>query len=94
VTGNGTISSLDVARIRQFEVGMITRLPVAEQCDSDWAFVPAPAVVPNQSVVSPDASGGSCVVGEIDYSPLDTPTELQDFVAVLFGDCTGNWTAE
>jgi hypothetical protein len=91
VTGNGTISSLDVARIRQFEVGMITRLPVAEQCDSDWAFVPAPAAVPNQTAVAPQISGGSCTPGEIDYSPLDTPTERQDFVAVLFGDCTGNW---
>jgi hypothetical protein len=94
VTGNGTISSLDVARIRQFEVGMITRLPIAETCDSDWAFVPAPVAAPNQIVLPPQVSGGSCDPGEIAYSPLDAPLERQDFVAVLFGDCTGNWGAD
>jgi hypothetical protein len=91
VTGNGTISSLDVARIRQFEVGMIQRLPVAEICESDWAFVPAPVAAPGQSVVPVQISGGSCQPGEIDFNPLDPPVERQDFIAVLFGDCTGNW---
>jgi hypothetical protein len=90
-TGNGTISSLDVARIRQLEIGMIPRLPVAGLCDSDWAFVPAPEAAPNQSVAAPEVSGGSCQPGEISFSPLVPPVEGQDFIAVLFGDCTGNW---
>jgi glucose/arabinose dehydrogenase len=94
VTGNGTISSLDAARIRQFAVGAITRLPVAEACDSDWAFVPDPAPVSGQSPVQPVPSQGDCQPGRIDYSAIGGEIRGQDFVAVLFGDCTGNWGAD
>jgi hypothetical protein len=93
VTGNGTISSLDAARIRQFVVGAITRLPVAEACDSDWAFVPDPAPVAGQSLVQPVPSPGDCQAGRIQYGTVAGDFTAQDFVAVLFGDCTGNWGA-
>ena len=94
VTGNGSISSLDAARIRQFAVGAITRLPVAEACDSDWAFVPDPAAVAGQSLVQPVPSPGDCQAGRIQYGTVAGDFTAQDFVAVLFGDCTGNWGAE
>jgi glucose/arabinose dehydrogenase len=94
VTGNGSISSLDAARIRQFVVGIITRLPVAETCSSDWAFVPVPAAAPGQSLVQPAPSSGNCQRGAIAYDSVAGALTEQDFSAVLFGDCTGNWEDE
>jgi len=91
VTGNGTVSSLDAARILQFMVEKIDRFPVAETCGSDWAFVAVPATVPDQSVIPPVMSSGTCQPGAIAYDPLSDSSTNQDFMAVLFGDCTGNW---
>jgi hypothetical protein len=34
---------------------------------------------------------GLCQPGGIDYQPLTPPAFDQDFTAILFGDCTGNW---
>jgi hypothetical protein len=91
VTGNGTISSLDVARILQLKVGIIDRLPVAETCDSDWIFLPDPASAPNQSLIQPAITATTCAQGAISFNPLMSPVHAQDFTAILFGDCTGNW---
>jgi hypothetical protein len=91
VTGNGTISSLDAARILQFKVGIIDRLPVAQTCGSDWLFLPNPASAPNQSLIQPGTTAATCTPGGISFSPLATPVHAQDFKAILFGDCTGNW---
>lgn len=90
VTGDGSVSSLDAARILQFIVGMMDRFPVATSCGSDWAFVPDPSSAPNQRLVPPQMGPG-CQAGAIAWEPLETPVEGQDFLAVLFGDCTGNW---
>lgn len=91
VTGNGTISSLDAARIVQFRVGIIDRLPVANTCDSDWLFLPDPAAAPNQTLLQPAITTTSCTLGGIAYNPLVSPVHAQDFIAILFGDCTKNW---
>jgi hypothetical protein len=91
VTGNGTVSSLDAARIIQFKVGIITQFAVVANCGSDWVFVPDPAPVANQTLVQPQISPGSCQPGGIQYDPLVTPVDDQDFIAILFGDTTGNW---
>lgn len=90
VTGNGTISSLDATRILQLVVAKISQLPVAETCGSDWAFIPAPEWAANQTLLEPQATGG-CQRGAIQFSPLAGKALDQDFQAVLFGDCTGNW---
>jgi hypothetical protein len=92
VTGNGTISSLDAAQIKQLKLGIIDRFVVAENCGSDWAFVPNPAAAANQSPAQPLITTGACQPGAIAFTPLDPPAADQDFVGVLFGDCTGNWT--
>jgi hypothetical protein len=92
-TGNGTISALDSARILQYKVGLISRLPVAQACNSDWVFVPLPAVVPNQVVIPPQMSLGNYQMGAITYQPLSVRAGGQDFHAIVFGDCTGNWQA-
>ena len=90
VTGDGTVSSLDAARILQLVAGMRTQLPAAETCGSDWVFVPDPAAAPNQQLVLPQMAP-MCQPGAIAYQPLSTPIDGQNFLAILLGDCTGNW---
>jgi hypothetical protein len=91
VTGNGAVSSLDAARIVQLVLGVIPRFPVASLCGSDWAFVPDPLPAPNQELVAPQVDAGGCTAGAIRFDPLAGNLNGQDFRAVLFGDCTGNW---
>lgn len=91
VSGDGTLTAFDASLVLQFMTGRIRRLPVTEACGSDWAFVPVPAVLENQFVEEPRMSPGTCGMGAVSYEPLSTPALSQDFVAVLFGDCTGSW---
>ena len=91
VTGNGTVSSLDASLILQRTVGLIDRLPVAEVCGSDWAFIPDPAAVPGQTLIDPQPGIASCTPGGIAYASIDATLAEQDFAALVFGDCTGNW---
>ena len=91
VTGNGSISSLDAARILQYQVHLLDHFAVADSCGSDWLFIPEPDSTPNQILTQPQAAAASCDPGAISYSPLVAPAQNQNFVAVLFGDCTGNW---
>lgn len=91
VNGDGTISALDATRILQFVVGKISRLPVASTCQSDWAFYPQPVPAPYQSVSLPQISPGVCQPGTITMNPLAGQANSQDFLGILFGDCTGNW---
>jgi len=91
VTGNGTVTALDATRILQFQAGLLPRFAVAETCQSDWLFRPEAAAVPNQTPVQPQISTGNCVKGAIMYSNFNPPATQQDFVAILFGDTSGNW---
>jgi hypothetical protein len=34
---------------------------------------------------------GACQAGAIAVAPLGSDAQRQDFRAILFGDCTGNW---
>ena len=92
VTGDGTVSALDAARILQLVAGLREQLPAAETCGSDWVFVPDPASAPNQHLLPPQISPG-CQMGAIAFEPLAPPIDQQDFLAILLGDCTGNWQA-
>jgi hypothetical protein len=92
VSGNGGLSSLDAARILQFLVGIIDRLPVADACASDWIFVPDATQIENQEIFAPVIGGGDCQQGSIHLEGLSGVAHGQDFKAILFGDCTGNWT--
>jgi hypothetical protein len=93
VTGDGTLSALDAVRILQFSAGVITKFAAAQACGSDWLFYPSPAQVPGQQIVLPSVSGGRCQQGNIVLSGLNSSASNQNFNAILFGDCTGNWTA-
>ncbi|MDX2168216.1 MAG: dockerin type I domain-containing protein [Deltaproteobacteria bacterium] len=92
VTGDGRVTALDAARILQLVTGRRAQLPIAARCGSDWAFVPAPSSAPNQRLAMP-AGGPPCAAGAIAFSPLSAAASGQDFVAVPFGDVTGNWRA-
>jgi hypothetical protein len=92
VTGDGQLSALDATRILQFCVGTIQHLPVAASCGSDWTFIPDPAPMQEQSIVNPSISNGACNDGKIMLDALTDEAVDQDFRAILFGDCTGNWS--
>jgi len=91
VTGNGAVTALDAALILQYKVGLIATFPVSEACDSDWAFAPVPIAVPHQRLSEPSSNHGSCQRGGIQIDPLVGSAAGQDFSAILFGDCNGNW---
>lgn len=90
-TGNGALSTLDATRIQEWRVGNIARLPVSANCNSDWAFVPAPGPAGNPTPLPPHIPT-PCTVGGISYASLAGSADGQDFQAILFGDVTGNWT--
>jgi hypothetical protein len=90
-TGNGELSALDATRILQLVVGLRSRLPVAELCGSDWAFLPDPAPAENQRIVALGLQSEACQPGAIAFEPLSGAATQQDFRAAVFGDCTANW---
>lgn len=90
-TGNGTISSLDATRVQEYRVTIISRLPVAANCQSDWAFVPVPGPAGEPTPIPPHITA-PCTVGGISYASLSGSATGQDFEAVLFGDVTENWS--
>jgi hypothetical protein len=92
VTGDGTLSPLDASRILQFSAGLMTKFPAAQACGSDWLFYPSAAQVPGQQINVPSLASGACQQGNILLQGLDATASNQNFSAILFGDCTGNWT--
>ena len=90
VSGNGTLTSLDASLILQYTVNSITHFPVAG-ADAAWTFFPVPAPGPNQQVTRPALSLGIYLPGVVVYDPLAASVTNQNFLAVVFGDCTGNW---
>jgi hypothetical protein len=92
VTGNGSLSALDATRILQRQVGLLARFASADQCASDWIFDPAPNAALNQRLIHPALSTGACTRGAIALEPMVGAVPEQNFHAMLFGDCTGNWT--
>lgn len=94
VTGNGSVSPLDAAWILQLNVDLGGRFPAGEACESDWAFLPAPAAAENQTIIQPALSLPLCRPGTIELSPLAGDVAKQDFLGVLFGDCSGNWQSD
>lgn len=91
VNGDGKVSAVDALLVLRYKVGEITSFPAAQQCGSDWVFVPQPASVANLQTLSPSLAPGTCQLGSICWAPLASPANGQDFTAALFGDCSGNW---
>ena len=91
VSGNGSVSTLDASYILQQVVGMVARVPVAQACGADFAFVPEPAAAANQRLIMPVNGPSSCQPGAVAFEPLAAAASGQNFRAIAFGDCTGNW---
>ena len=91
VTGSGSLSALDATLLLQYATGLITSFPVTTACQSDWLFIPNPASAPNQTLIQPQPDPTACVAGAIAYSTLTASLDEQNFSALVFGDCTGNW---
>lgn len=91
VTGDGTVSTLDATLVLQRAVGVTAPFAASTACGTDWLFVPAATVVPNQSIVPPALSGATCVLGSITYGLLTGAAGGQDFTAIPLGDVTANW---
>ena len=92
--GDGVITALDAVRVLQLHVGLISQLPVVSSCQTDWVFVPAATPVPRQTPMAPHIANPTCQPGSITYQPLTGQADNQNFLAVLFGDCSGNWPGQ
>jgi YVTN family beta-propeller protein len=91
VTGNGSVSALDASLILQFSVAQIAQLPAATRCNSDFLFAPAMAAGGGVTAVEPVSGPAECVPGAVVFDPLSASMNSQDFTAVAFGDCSGDW---
>ena len=81
VTGNGTVSAMDASYVLRYYVGLISGFPI----DKDWKFVPVSFPINNTNwATAPDS---------IRYQPLNGDKTDQDFVGIVYGDPSGNWTA-
>ncbi|RLF39119.1 MAG: hypothetical protein DRN21_04065, partial [Thermoplasmata archaeon] len=79
VSGNGSISPFDAAKILQYYVGLIDSFAVG-----DWSFVPASFAVNDTNwALAPDS---------LVYEPLGSDQFDQDYVGLLYGDVSGNWS--
>jgi len=88
VSGNGVVTSTDASLILQFMNNVITRFPAADDCKSDWVFLPDPP--PGGQGVDPVLDSPACTPGHILLDPLTGDATNQNFRAVLFGDVNGS----
>ena len=72
----------------------VHRFAAALACGSDWLFRPVPSPAPNQTLVQPHLATNMCQEGAISYTSEVLPLSGQDFIAILFGDTTGNWAPQ
>lgn len=91
VTGNGSLSTVDATLLLQRAVGLIDAFPVSSACGGDWVFIPTPTAAANQTLIPPLPGPTTCTPGGIAFQTLDASAGGQDFSALVFGDCTGNW---
>jgi len=79
-SGDGQVDVDDAVLILQYVVGLTTRFPAAQNCNSDWAFMPQPVMVPNEVKVFPMLSRNSCQGGALSFEPLAASVTDQDFL--------------
>jgi len=88
VDGDGDVDADDVSLILQRRVGLISTFPAATDCGSDWLFMSS-AMGP--AAITPDPSADPCERGGLGYIALAQRLVSEDLLAILIGDCTGNW---
>lgn len=80
VSGNGSITAYDASFILRYSVGVVTGFPVG----SDWTFVPHDFPI--------DDVNWSTAPANRSYTPLDSDQPGHDYVGILYGDVSGNWS--
>jgi len=81
VSGNGDVSAFDASLILRYVVGSFPEFPVGD----DWTFVSTSFAIDSTNwAIAPDT---------LRYEPLETDTLNQDFVGIIYGDVSGNWTS-
>lgn len=80
VTANGTVSALDASWILRYCVESVSQFPVAQ----DWTFVPFDFTITDANWQTAPRSRS--------YTPLQTDQLSQNFMSVLYGDVSGNWS--
>jgi hypothetical protein len=91
VSGNGTVSALDASLLLRFLVGAEAQLPVAATCGGDWLFIPELGPGAAGTTALPIIAFGDCAPGAIVHDSLPGDLALQNFRAIPFGDCNGDW---
>jgi|GEM_PF-742855 len=80
VSGNGSVTPYDASWILRFYVGDVSGFPV----NDDWKFVPSSFVINDNNWMSaPDS---------IIYNPLSQSETNQNYMGIIYGDVSGNWT--
>ncbi len=92
---NGALSAIDGSNILRYRVNFITELPNWTHCGSEWRFVPQPVDTADRSTTLPQPRPAPtpCIDGSIAYTALSADQTNQDFLAILNGDCNGDWPA-
>jgi hypothetical protein len=91
VNADGGLDVADAVLIVQRRVGLISQFPVATACNSDWMFFPVPTPVAGQSTTFPNPATMPCTAAALEFNPLSGQARGQNFLAVLYGDCSGSW---
>jgi len=82
VSGNGDVTSFDASLILRYSVGTVTSFPVG----ADWTFVPHDFPI--------DDSNWSTSPRSRSYTPLKSDQLDQNFMSILYGDVSGNWSGK
>lgn len=91
VNGDNRLDVTDAVLIARRRTGLISRFPVANACESDWMFFPVPTPVAGAQTTFPNPWATPCRRAAITYDPLSGQATGQNFLAILLGDCSGNW---
>jgi hypothetical protein len=81
VSGNGNVTAFDASWILRYSVGTVSEFPVGK----DWTFVPHDFPI--------DDTNWSTSPRSRSYTPLNADQIDQNYMSILYGDVSGNWTA-
>ncbi|MFZ5519420.1 MAG: FlgD immunoglobulin-like domain containing protein [Candidatus Zhuqueibacterota bacterium] len=85
VTGDSTVSSFDASYIMRLSVDLEEKFPVMDTADAFWEFVPAAFAIDETNwFAHPDT---------IVYNPLEKDEFNQNFIGIIYGDVSQNWTS-
>ncbi|MBN2001080.1 T9SS type A sorting domain-containing protein [candidate division KSB1 bacterium] len=84
VSGNGELTPYDASYILQYWVGLVPDFEVMGESSYFWTFVP-------ESYNINDTNWANAPHQKT-YKPLQSSKDKQDFVGIIYGDPSGNWS--